>query len=43
MTRPTRRTARRLVHAAGFAMLRGAAHATGSTVMTVLLLWLVSR
>ncbi|GAA4561268.1 hypothetical protein [Streptomyces collinus] len=43
MTRPTRRTPRRLVHAASFAMLRGAAYATGSTVMTILLLWLVSR
>ncbi|MFD5858744.1 hypothetical protein [Streptomyces chartreusis] len=43
MTRPIRRTVRRLLHTAGFAMLRGAAYATGSTIMTVLLLWLISR
>ncbi|WP_330343380.1 hypothetical protein OHA09_36115 [Streptomyces longwoodensis] len=43
MTRPLRRTGRRLLHAAGFAMLRGAAYATGSTVMTGVLLWLTSR
>ncbi|MGI3202545.1 hypothetical protein [Streptomyces phaeochromogenes] len=38
--RPIRRTGRRLLHAACFAMLRGA---TGSTVMTGVLLWLISR
>ncbi|MER5359760.1 hypothetical protein [Streptomyces sp. NPDC002785] len=42
MPRPVRRT-RRLLHAAGFAMLRGAAYAAGSTIMTGLLVWLISR
>ncbi|MGW1532534.1 hypothetical protein [Streptomyces aureus] len=43
MPRPVRRTRRRLLHAAGFAMLRGAAHAVGSTIMTGVLVWLISR
>lgn len=43
MVQPLRRTGRRLLHAAGFAMLCGAAYATGSTVMTGVLVWLISR
>lgn len=43
MTRPMRRTRRRMLRAAGFAMLRGAAYTAGSTAMTGVLVWLASR
>ncbi|WP_326827166.1 hypothetical protein [Streptomyces sp. NBC_01751] len=43
MPRPVRRTRRRLLHAAGVAILRGAAYAAGSTITTGLLVWLISR
>ncbi|WP_281179746.1 hypothetical protein [Streptomyces violens] len=43
MPRPLSHTGRRMLRAAGFAMLRGAAYAAGSAVTTGVLVWLASR
>ncbi|MFF4989726.1 hypothetical protein ACFY19_21220 [Streptosporangium saharense] len=39
----TNSTSRRLIRAASFAMVRGAAYATGTAAVSVLVWWLTSR